>query len=833
MRNCLILLLLAVHSNSIATILEVESSGVYRVPEARVGSDSSVFNFGQPAPLIQDTATGESLFIGRQLHGSATWYHPYETRNVYWVGESPDVAADYKGRPADALETRLPGISRALHLEQNELLIRLSKRNAGDQEEPEAWFWAKLNHVASKPFEVPFELNDFTGEGAIVEVALRGISTPHARLKGELADHQLQVQINGQPGPTLEWNGNGAMTLELEGALQLLKPGDNVISFKVPRRRQTDGKHLIDVAMVDWLRVAYTAGGHIDTDQAEVLVSTGVEKVELKADAPLRVFIEPGRELEVAGDAESGFTVDIAGKGLDRLFVVRDNAFFDPWLRRPAGAYSELLDRRQQLDYLIISHPSLMSAVAPLAEFHRRRGMSVLIADIYDVYDAYGGGVTHHQAIKDFIADAYHNGPARRPQYVLLVGDSSWDRRGEGADDSRYANWANMHVTLVRPDNFMYKKGGALYPTPEGIEHRDLLPTWQYPSMEGHSASDNWYVSVDGDDHLPDLAIGRFPVVDPADVTAIVEKTMAYVTDSEVGPWRRNVLWITNEQTNFQRRSDQLAEDIASDGYASGRVYPSHQEADNKAHQETLQQAFNEGQALVHFLGHGGRFIWRTGPPDIRKNHDLFTLDHIEGLDESKRLPVVLSMTCFSAPFDHPTHDSIGEKFLRVPNRGAVAILGASWRNSPSAAFSKAIVDEILKPKVTIGEAIRRAKVEVRSEILVETYNLLGDPAIEMVKPSGAIALSSSDQSLSGEMEHTSFSGRGTADWVGEGGEVVYSTEFDVSGPRFSIAAPDLPATLVRVYVWDAERNLDAVGSLEMEPELMPASASEQPVASD
>ena len=24
---------------------------------------------------------------------------------------------------------------------------------------------------------------------------------------------------------------------------------------------------------------------------------------------------------------------------------------------------------------------------------------------------------------------------------------------------------------------------------------------------------------------------------------------------------------------------------------------------------------------VLHFIGHGGRYIWRTGPPDLRKNN--------------------------------------------------------------------------------------------------------------------------------------------------------------------------------------------------------------------
>ena len=55
-------------------------------------------------------------------------------------------------------------------------------------------------------------------------------------------------------------------------------------------------------------------------------------------------------------------------------------------------------------------------------------------------------------------------------------------------------------------------------------------------------------------------------------------------------------------------------------------------------------------------------------------------------------------MTCYSAPFDHPNADSIGEKFLRLPDRGAVAVVAASWRISPSEEMSRLLLEEFTKP---------------------------------------------------------------------------------------------------------------------------------------
>ena len=63
---------------------------------------------------------------------------------------------------------------------------------------------------------------------------------------------------------------------------------------------------------------------------------------------------------------------------------------------------------------------------------------------------------------------------------------------------------------------------------------------------------------VDGDDDLPDMAVGRFPVTEPSEAAAIVEKTVRYQAQPEFGPWRSRLLWVTSEQPGFLQMSDQV-----------------------------------------------------------------------------------------------------------------------------------------------------------------------------------------------------------------------------------------------------------------------------------
>jgi hypothetical protein len=450
------------------------------------------------------------------------------------------------------------------------------------------------------------------------------------------------------------------------------------------------------------------------------------------------------------------------------------------------------------------------------------------VVDVEDVYDEFNHGIIDPTALRAFISHAYHQWAHPAPRFVLLVGDASWDTKNIEVDDRNYANWVDLQTE--RGMRFAARKV-PVYAEKSALNHRQLIPTWNYTSHQGHSASDNYFVAVDGDDYAPDLAIGRFPLVEPEEVAAVVDKTISYGRQSRSDPWRRNSLWITNESEAFQRTSDGLAMFLAERGFSASKVYPSAEEADNVHHQATLQDQLNNGQLIVHFLGHGGRHIWRTGPPDFRKNHDLFTLDHVADLEPTQRLSFILSMTCYSGPFDHPNQDSIGEMFLRVPDRGAVGVFAASWRNSPSRSFSEAILEEISVPGTPVGEAIMRAKKETRSRTLVETYNLLGDPAIPLALPTGRVQLTLEERdgetAIEGAVDEQGFNGEGFIEWVSADLRVLHSEPVVVAESGFgAVVRGDqleniAEAVGVRAWIADPNTNRDAMGwhGFELEDE--------------
>lgn len=803
-------------------------------------------------------------WIGQRRHGNATFFHEHSQHNVYRLSlegtglrmRTPTSA------PSEDTKRQWRVLQVTDHLEEDRLRLRFGKKRqgqGGDTAQRDVWHWAKITHMDRRPFRLPLDLSTFdrqAGEPLRLRLDMAGWSEPWPRLEN-MADHQVDVLFNDQPIGSGSWAGQDTHQIEIEVPPDLVKKGKNVLQLEVPKRLLPDGETwLIDVVLLNWLQLEYPRSHRLRSEQ-ERFELTGLRpkrSVAIHVPADQQVDFYGARGWKISAEHQQRQDGDEASTVVwqppmledgpthstpnakasasnasanaqstdDTVYAVQRGALSRPddiTVDRPAD-----LHRPRQADYLMITHRRLQEAIEPLATMHRQRGLSVEVVDVEDIYDSFNHGIVDPAAVRDFIGHAYHQWTAPRPRFVLLVGDASWDIKNETADDANYADWTYRPGEKRR---FAKNTSFAYDEQPSDPAHRNLIPAWSYASYQGHAASDNGFVTVDGDDKLPDLAIGRLPVTEPGEVTAIVDKIRRYVMDAPVGPWRRDILWITNEMKSFQLRSNRLAAELVPLGFGAQRVYPSSDEADNQVHQETLRRSFDDGQLMVHFYGHGGRYIWRTGPPDFEKNHDLFTLDDLDELSPSPRLPLVLSMSCYSAPFDHPTADSIGEKFLRLADRGAIAVLAASWRNSPSTRFSRRLTDELTQHQA-MGEAIRLAKIDSKSEPMVALYNLLGDPAIPLALPQHAISIEATeDGTLVADLSSTELQGgQALISWLTGNGEFLGSQELPVNDGTLEIPAPQDPASRqVQVYVWNAQHGRDGLGALRL-PAMLPSSDS-------
>lgn len=821
----------------------VREAGVYRVsfgqleaagyrgtglPSRRLG----LTNDGRPVPIhVRDEGDGlfgpgDSMeFVGNPPGADGSRLADYAPENVYVLRltDSPVRMGSAAGTAVPPGSEPVP-LLRTQKLEKDLILLRLPGEGIS-----ELWYWARLTNIDPEPFRVPVDLTDLAGiSGGPVSLRLvfRGWSS-RVKKPAEAPDHRVVVSLNGATVATADWNNaEEEKVVDVPGltAASFLR-GPNKLELRVPKRPSGVGNDpIVDVSVLNRVEITYPVSRRLAATAVRLQVAPGASGwVRLLADGPSSVvaYGASGTRFEgvrLGGRSGAGA---FAFPGLEKesdFWAVPDGAqrlaIVEP-LRS-----ERLSDPARQADYVIVAHPRLAAAIEPLAEFHRKRGLRVVVVDVRSVWDEFGNGLVKPSALRDFFAvtlDAWRK-PA--PRWALLVGDASWDVKNTEVNDPGYldAVYSSAHTT-----NFA-KVPSTPYPTNATLNHRNLIPTFSYGSHDGHAASDNYFVATSEMDPKPRLAIARMPVTEPEEVAAIVTKTIRHVKEAGPGPWRRSVLWISDGASFPRAISDGLADELVKRGLASTKVYPDLAGASNARHQARIREALDEGQLLVHFWGHGGRFIWRTAPADFVRNEDLFTLDDIDRLKPAERLPIVASMTCYSAPFDHPNADSIGEKLLRTPGKGAVAVLAASWRNGPTKAMSDAVAGEFTKPG-TVGEAMVRAKVAAADPTFTQQYNLLGDPALPLPSPAtvvdvtatrGADGVPRARAVLDGPLSGA----RVIVDWIDQDGRSVSRSEAP-PGAADEIVFAGTPGdaarvTRVLIYAWKEPSGADGAGGTEV-----------------
>lgn len=790
------------------------TNGGKPVPFWIEGSDDGLFNAG-------DRLT----FIGRHLAGETSHYSDASPFNVFRLGLGKDGVRGREHAPVPAARGSAPMVLR--HLEQDKLRVRFDARRV--DKHAETWYWQRISVLDTEPFQFAVNLGRVLADPSApvsLRLNLRGWS--FSPRPDNVPDHRVELLWNGQVIADAEWEGQQEQTIEVASVpREHLRDGQNVLQLRVPARRTGENQNLIaDVVLLNWVKLSYPFDGEAPTGATWLRPSTD-QVVNIAATAsPATLYLTGGTRSRLApGDTAALVSADTllwTGEPL-AVDAIR------------ADKPSNLAATEQQADYLMIAHGSLLRAIQPLAEHRRREGLTVAVIDVQDIYDEFNHGIVSAEAIREFISHSFHTWQPPAPRFVLLVGDASWDTRQEEKADQNYADWT---AGMERANRFA-KNSSTPYADPQ--IRRDLLPTLQALTQEGYAASDSELVSITGDDWLPDLAVGRLPVASPQEVSDIVQKIISYESESaKPALWRRNFLLLTNEEARMQKRSDKLGAEPELSAFAGTRIYPRGADQDNSAHQDRLIEAWDAGQLLIHFLGHGGRYIWRTGPPDLRKNHDLFTLQDVDRLAPQSKLPLVLSMTCYSAPFDHPLADSIGEKLLRTPDRGAVGVLAASWRNNPNQEFSRRLMIELTSPGARVGEAILRAKRWVKTRLLVQTYNYLGDPAMRLAMPQRGMQISAAASSENDRVEVSASmqdiagldSGQALIELIGADGAPrdEWNTAFRDGKIRFSAPALAAKGEQVRIYAWNDASGIDAVGGVMISAPDSAAAAESVPV---
>ena len=341
----------------------------------------------------------------------------------------------------------------------------------------------------------------------------------------------------------------------------------------------------------------------------------------------------------------------------------------------------------EQGKMLIISHGAFMAAMQPLVDWKNQQGIQTEIVNVSSI------GTTA-AAIKAYILNYYNNNDLA---FVLLVGD------------------------------------GPQIPTNTG------------GTLGG--PSDNAYGYLVGNDHYPDLFVGRFSAENATQVQTQVTKVLGY----EKSPlttvdWFSKGVGIGSDQGpgddneyDYQHIRNIRTKLLNYTYTAVAELYDGSQgglDAPGNPTPAMVATALNAGASIVNYTGHGSQTSWGTTG---------FSNSNVTSLTNDNMLPFIWSVACVNGDFVSGT--CFAEAWLRATHNGqpsgAVATLMSTINQSwnPPMCGEDAMDDILVETfanniKRTFGGISMNGCMQMNDEYggdgaeMTDTWNCFGDPSL-------------------------------------------------------------------------------------------------------
>jgi hypothetical protein len=630
------------------------------------------------------------FFFGEELES------PHSDENVYWLRAgrgSPTGSVRPRGRRTTASqpstfaertrfeEDKTPGLNLPLDPDSDFWLWDFI--TAGDPDHGAKTFTLNAPGVAGPTGTLP--------EAKLTVKLQGGLSF------GSPAEHRFTASVNGHLVGESYWSGTDAHAVTFEFPQAFLQDGDNSVEIT---GILSPGVFLsifyVDSFELDYQRVYRAIGDELEFTSAgfsEVQVSGFTDSSIVALD-----ITDPRRPLAVSGltveETETGFTAHFYTAAGERYIAVSNASLKSPtsvWQDLP----SELRESQNRADYVVIAPAELAAAAGRLADYRRTQGLRSVVVEIEDVFDEFNHGISSPLAIRDFLRYAYENWDLP-PRYVVLAGKGTFD----------YKEFAGFGENLVPPLMLSSETG--------------LVPT------------DNRYGDLLGDDGIPEVAVGRIPVLTEEALDAYIDKVQGFEGTFEEDWSERALMIADNPETgaDFIADSERVAA-LIPNSFAVERVYLY---GDVEAARDLLFETWNQGVAFVNYVGHGSLQSLTTD--GLMDSADVPFLENTSGT------PVVTTMTCMINRFDIPGFTSLGEELVLKETGGAVAVWGPTGlsNNSKAAMLNDRFYRMVFHSgEAVLGDAILRTLDSFRGADSVrptlEVFQLLGDPALRLHVP--------------------------------------------------------------------------------------------------
>ena len=506
-------------------------------------------------------------------------------------------------------------------------------------------------------------------------------------------DHHLMVSVNGQKVADEWWDGFGHNTIVTTLSQGVLREGENIIGLESPG----DTGVVVDIVNLDWIRLDYPRDMVAIEDRLE-FVSNGHKHTLLGFSGEISVYdvTIPRAVIRINDVNADNENPSFQGEAEHKYLVLSPQGYYSPESIQTVSSTENDFMIGEGADYIAIGPPDLLKPLEPLLDFRREQGIKTIAVPVETVYDYFSYGLPEPEAIQSYLRYAFEEWE-NPPEYVLLVGDATYDPRG--------------YIS-----------------TPEA----NRVPTFMLNTLYGgETASDILFVMLDKD-QLPFLPIGRLPAREPEQVRNYVDKVLAYEQITDPQEWQQKVMAVYDQQEMIFESDARSFLERFPEEYLT-KIYP--ENLTSQFESKTLIQEIEEGNLLITYFGHGSVNVWGK--------NQIFSTDDVKGLSNADRLPVMMTMTCLNGLYTHPEIESLAEALLWQEDGGAIAVLApTSLTQSLDQRFlNQAIVDTFIEDrKLALGDILLASQRQIpidnpgAYEVML-TFLLFGDPALQISHP--------------------------------------------------------------------------------------------------
>ena len=580
----------------------------------------------------------------------------------------------------------------------------------------EGWYWNLLsnNMTVSDTFSLPGL------SSSPANSSLRIFAYPKNYSGSIVNEHSIEVRVNGTLISTLYSNDFDRIDTIVDFSSSVLSGSSiNNVNVKYVAAPGFDGYMYFDMFELKYPKSFRFINKNLTANLNSSDTVSKLFKISGFTSGNSLNMYDVKNNLRITNFTNTADTLKFTAKSDALLQIINDTIRNKP-IRIKQKQVPNLVSGSNGADYLIIYNSLFQSQAEQLRAYRQSHdNFRSVKAEIEDIYDIFNYGIEDPIAVKYFVKYVNDNWQLPRNKYVCLFGRGSLDPKMNSS---------------------------------ASVYGKNYIPVYGNPNSDGYFANFNtgtfFYYDM--------VSVGRIPAYFTSEAQTMVDKIIAYENESP-DRWWKTFTFITGGSDYSEQQSYQLRSNFETVQYINGppisgesvKIYRNDTSGNvTFNYADSIKNTINRGTLYVNFRGHAGSHDWEVGMQDPNT------------LNNGNKLPIILSLTCFTGENSKSEFRGFGEKFMYLGGKGSIGFVGTTGWSFVAAGndFGTYIIQTMkLDSTRRMGDLLKSAGKSMSADSFsfsvrhtVNCYNLLGDPAVKLKLPKyPEFVIKNSDYSLS------------------------------------------------------------------------------------